>query len=167
MQITYNLTEEDQKKYISTNFEPKKISPRKIIILIAAIFFFFLALIFLIISDYPWAIIMFAIAILYCYLLYGLPKKYKKKYLDKLTSTGVLKETKTIEVNDGELRFTSPSRTVIHQYSDIKDISIINNYFIIIIFKHEDSIAIPKSAFSNNTEMIDFINQIKTNAKIL
>lgn len=167
MQITYNLTEEDQKKYISTNFEPKKISPRKIIILIAAIFFFFLALMFLIISDYLWAIIMFAIAILYCYLLYGLPKKYKKKYLDKLKSSGLLEETKIVEVNSNELKFSSPSRTTTHSYSDLSNISVVGDNFILINFKHADGIVIPTSAFSSKDEMINFINQIKTNAKIL
>lgn len=167
MQITYNITEEDQKKYISTNFEPKKISPRKIIMILVTIFFFFLALMFLIISDYLWAIIMFAVAILYCYLIYDLPKKHKKKYLDKLKSSGLLEETKIVEVSQNELKFSSPSRTTAHSYLDLSNITVIEDNFILINFKHADGIVIPTSAFSNKNEMIDFINQIKTNAKIL
>lgn len=51
MQITYNITEEDQKKYISTNFESKKISLRKIIMILVIIFLSFLALMFFVTSD--------------------------------------------------------------------------------------------------------------------
>ena len=167
MQITYNVTEEDQKKYIATNFVQKKTSFRKIIIILSIIVLIFSSLTLFAVSEYFLGSVAFFFAALYFYFCFLYPKRLKKKYLQKLNSTGILEETKTVEVSDDELRFISSSRKTSHKYSDIFKISILKDNFILINFKHEDSLAIPKSAFSDNAEMTNFINKIKSNAKIL
>ncbi|WP_333638516.1 YcxB family protein [Tissierella praeacuta] len=167
MQITYNITQEDQKKYISSSFISHKKHKFKVISIIVIIVLSFSFILALTIKEYFHSIIALILLALNVFIYHLNPKRFKKKYIRSLKNSGILEETRIIDISDNELKFSSSLRTVIHQYSDIKNISIINDYFIVISFKHEDSIAIPKSAFSNDIEMIDFINKIKTNAKIL
>lgn len=167
MKITYKLTNDDIQNYISTNFETNKFNSRKIILILGIVIFSFIGLVFLSISDYFEGVLMFALVIFYFYLLFGLPKRAKKKYINSLKSSGYLDETKVIEVNENEFKFETPSKTSIYHCSNISNISVIKDNFVLINFKHEDSLLIPTSAFSSKDEMVDFINTIKSNAKIL
>ncbi len=167
MKITYTLTDEDFQKYISTNFEPNKFNIKKIFFVFVIVIFSLASLLFFIFNEYTLGIIMLSVVVLYVFLLIEYPKIMKKKYLKKLESSGKLNELKTIELNVDECRFISPSRTIIQDYSDFSSISVLNNDFIMITFKQEDSMVVPISAFSNKDEMITFVNRIKTNAKIL
>lgn len=167
MKIIYTLTEEDQGKYLSTNFAPKKIKARMGVMSVIMFFLFLFSFYSFAGSSYIMGSFFLFFALLYFYLIFTAPKKAKKKYLDELKSTGVLSETKTVEASDNELRFTSPSRIVVHAYEDVSNVTVVNDSFVQINFKHADMILIPPSAFSNNDEIIEFVNLIKLNAKIL
>lgn len=165
MQVDYKFTEEDQRKYLSTNFNnnPKfKIIPILAIILLSVSLILSFTL-----DDFFYTIVLLAILFLVIFFYYINPRIIKNKYIKNLKSSGVLDENKTIEVSEYELKISSQSRTTAYQYSDITSISIINDYFIHVNFSLGDSIIVPKTAFSTNTEMIDFINKIKSNAKII
>lgn len=161
MKITYTFSDDDQMKYINTNFDTK-ITPRKIILVIAIIVFSFLGLAFMFSSDYYYAFLMFAFVAFYLYLLFGYPKRVKKK-LSK-TVVGV---QRIVEITESELTIIEPTRTNIYKLSEIKTVNLIDDYFASIGFDDNYSFVIPKSAFPTKDEMIDFINKIKTNAKIL
>ena len=167
MKITYTITEDDQQKYIMTDFGKKKFSLSKIIMTLVIIFFSLFGCIYFIVSEYFFGFFMFSIAILYFYLLRYHPRRIKKKYLNKLMSSGILGETKTVEVTPDGLKYESPSRTTIYKYASLSNISILDDSFVFIEFNSGDSLLIPTSAFSSNDEMVDFINTIKSNAKIL
>lgn len=167
MQISYKLTEEDLKKYISTNFNPKKRTILKIISTIGVVVLIIIVLMALISQDYFFATCITLFLIVIYTLDKFAPKHLKKKYIKKLKETSAINELRTIELKDDEIVVSSPSRTSIYKYSEITSVNLVNNYFVLIKFNLGDSIAIPGSAFSDNTEKIDFINRIKTNAKIL
>lgn len=165
MQISYKLTEDDQRKYISTNFSNNsklKIIPIIAIILLSISFILSFAL-----NDLFYTVLIFILLCLVIFLYYIKPRVLKNKYIKNLKTSGIFNETKTIEIGDNELKFSSPSRTSTHKYSDVTSITLVNDYFIHISFKHSDSIVIPKSAFSDEIDMIDFINKIKLYAKII
>ena len=167
MQITYKLTEEDLGKYISTDFKAKEKPISKIISTIAVIILVLIVLMALIAKEYFIAICIFLLLIAIYVADKYVPKRLKKKYIKKLKETSTINELRTIELKEDEIVVSLPSRTSIYKYSEITSVNLVNNYFVLIEFNLGDSIAIPGSAFSNNTDKIDFINRIKTNAKIL
>lgn len=162
MQITYNLTEEFKEKYISTNFDTKTKAILRIIILVSSIVLLIISLMAIIAKDLILFMFPMIISIIGFYVAF-LPKILKKKYFKSLD----FDDNKVVQIDKDGLFFKSSSRTTHFNYSEIKSIRLIDNYFILIVFRPGDSIAIPKYAFSNDNEMIDFINKIKSNAKIL
>ncbi|HOA79960.1 MAG TPA: YcxB family protein [Defluviitaleaceae bacterium] len=165
MQISYKLTEDDQRKYISTNFSNN--SKLKIIPIIAIILLSISLILSFTLDDLFYTVIIAALLFLIVFLYYINPRNLKNKYIRDLKASGILGETKTIEVNENNLTVSSLSRTTVYQHSDVTNVSVVNDYFIYISFKHGDSIVIPKSAFTNEIDMIDFINKIKLYAKII
>jgi len=116
----------------------------------------------LIAKDYSFAIsIIIFLGIIY-FILQS-PKFLKKKQLNKIDT----KDERTIEINENHLTVTKPTRITSYKFNEIKEVTLVNDYFVFVKFNLGDSLLIPKYAFLNDTEMIDFINQIKTNAKIL
>ncbi len=167
MQVSYRFTKDDIDNYLSTNFPLKKKRISNIIFIIGITFLVITDLMFLIIKDYSYTLFFTFFIILLLALNKYIPKHMKKKYINKLKSTGLIEELTTIELKEDEITISSPSSTSTFKYSVIEKVSLIKNYFVLIEFKSGENIVIPGSAFSSNTEIIDFINQIKTKAKIL
>lgn len=164
MQITYKLTEDDQKKYISANFQPKN---KNILLRILLIVLLTLSIVLFGLEEQIFATAFLVIDVV-CFLLYFiLPKSYKTKYIKNLDNAGVLNESKTIDVKDDELLITSPSRSTAYKYSDVASVSVISTDFIMLKFKHGDSLLLPISAFDSSAEKTEFINTVKLKAQIL
>lgn len=162
MKITYSITKEDFNKYISSDFSTRNKTIPKILLFIGSFILMIILLMALIAKDYSFAIpIIIFLGIIY-FASYS-SKLLKKKYLNKID----IKDERTIEINENHLTVTNSTRTTSYKFDEVKEINFINDYFVLIKFKPGDSIVIPKTAFSDNTKMIDFINKIKTNAKIL
>jgi hypothetical protein len=162
MKIDYKITDEDKQKYISSDLNTKKKTIPKIMVFVSSIILLLISLMALIAKDYAFATpILIFLAIIH--LLVNLPKLLKKKYIKSID----VNEERSVQVNDDSLTVANSSRTTIYKYSDIKSVDLINNYFVLIKFKLGDSVVIPGSAFSNTDDNIDFINKIKTNARII
>lgn len=162
MKINYKITNEFKERYISTNFDVKNKTILRSIVFIASIILLFISLIALISQDYSLFIVPLVIALSGFYITF-LPRILKKKYIKSLD----FNNENIVEVNESDLTIVSSSRTTTFNYSQVKEIYLVSNYFIFIRFRPGDSIVIPKYAFSDDTETIDFINKIKINAKIL
>ncbi len=162
MQITYNITEECKEKYISSDFNTKNKTFLKIFVFLSSFILIVILLMALIAKDYSFAVpIIIFLGIMY-FILQS-PKLLKKKQLNKIDT----KDERTVEINENHLTVTKPTRTTSYKFNEIKEVTLVNDYFVFVKFNLGDSLLIPKYAFLNDTEMIDFINQIKTNAKIL
>lgn len=162
MKITYSITEEDLKKYVSSDFSAKNKTIPKLLLFIGGFALIAILLLALIAKDYSFAIPI-TVFLVVIYFILKSPKLLKKKYLSRINT----EDERIIEINENHLTVTNPTRTTSYKFNEIKEVAFINDYFVFIKFNPGDSLLIPKSAFSNDTEMIDFINQIKTNAKIL
>lgn len=166
MQLKYTITDEDNKRFIACNFQnqDKRYRFFSHLIFIVAILYFIITLISqnykVIISS------LFLVGALY-YVYFIAPKNSRKKYLKKLEQSEFLNEERTIMLENEQVTLKTKSRTLSHEYTNIEKISTIDNYFVIISFKYNDSITIPNSAFENNNQKIEFINTLKLKAGIL
>ncbi len=162
MKITYNITEEDLKKYVSSDFSTKDKTISRILLFIGGFVLIAILLLALIAKDYSFAmpITVFLVVI---YFILKSPKLLKKKYLNRINT----EDERIIEINENHLTVTNSTRTTSYKFNEIKEVTFVNDYFIFIRFNPGDSLLIPKTAFSDNMEMIDFINKIKVKSKIL
>lgn len=163
MKLSYAFTDEDLEQYIKTDFNNKKNKILSKLLMFVLIFItVFISLAFLFTKDLSFLILSIILLIL-TYFLSNKTKFLKKKYINKIKTDG----EKTVEITDTHLILTSLTRSSSFTLDEIKEVNLINNYFIFIKFSLDDTFVIPKSAFSTDVEMINFINLIKTNAKIL
>lgn len=162
MLITYKITDADKRKYSSSSLNKKKQTVPKLLFYSGTIILVLISLIAIIAKDFSFATPIIAFLIV-THLLANIPKLLKNKYIKSIDSD----EERTIEISKDSLIISNPSRSTSYNYSDIKSVDYVDDYFVLIKFNLGDSSLIPVSAFSNNTEMIDFVNKIKTNAKIL
>jgi hypothetical protein len=162
MKITYSITEEDLKKYVSSDFSAKNKTIPKLLLFIGGFALIAILLLALIAKDYSFAIpiIVFLVVI---YLILKSPKLLKKKYLNKIDT----KDERIIEIDENHLTVTNSTRTTSYKFNEIEEVTFVNDYFIFIRFNPGDSLLIPKTAFSDSMEMIGFINKIKVKSKIL
>lgn len=162
MKITYTLTDEDLQKYTTTDFiNSNKIIP-KILIFVGSFVLIVILLMAIIAKDYSF-IIPITIVFMLLHVILKSPKFFKKKYLKTINTN----EKRIVEIGDNDLIVTNSTRSTYYKFSEIKEVSFVNDYFVFIKFYQGDSLIIPRTAFSDNEELIDFINKIKSNAKIL
>ena len=162
MKITYTLTDEDLQKYTTTDFVNKnKIAP-KTLIFIGSFILIIILLIAIIAKDYSY-VVSIALFFMILYFILQSPKFFKKKYLKALNTD----EERIVEIGDKDLMVINSTRSTSYKFSEIKEVNFVNEYFVFVKFNPGDSLIIPKTAFSNNEEIIDFINKIKTKARIL
>ena len=162
MKVTYTLNDADIKKFMSSDFRTKKNTILKIILVVTFIILTLILLISLIAKDYLFSTPLFLFLLFVSIILYY-PKVLKKKYIKNLNTDN----KKAIELKEGVLVVSSSDRKTSYNYTDIKKVNFVNDYFVLIEFKPGDSIVIPKSAFNDNLEITTFINLLKTNAHIL
>lgn len=166
MLITYKITEEDKKRYISSNLITNKSKMLNIIFLLCFLILFSITLLALIAKDYFFAFSVFAVSMVLLILVRNAPKFQKKKYISSLEKNSYLNETRTVRIDENHLMVGTSSRTTCYKFLDIKKVES-DGYFVVITFRAGDSVAIPGSAFSNYEERIDFLNLIRTKAKII
>lgn len=165
MEIKYSFTETDYKKYINSDFN--LISPkRRILIRAINVVIVFLILISLFFNDLTFTLTLSAIYALFVYLQVFQPRLMKKQLIKKLKKSDLL-EGKTIRLDDDKMHIIDKNTTFSHLYSNIEKIDVIKDAFILILFKSQNSFVVPISAFKDHNEKVDFINKIKTSAKIL
>jgi len=162
MKITYTLTDEDLNKFSTSNFSNKNKTIPKVLFFAASLVLIVILIMALIAQDYIFAL-MPAIFLLIAYFILKSPKILRNKYLKSIDTTGV----RAVEINNSELIATNSSRSTSYRLNTVDKVELLDDYFVFIKFNQGDSLIIPSSAFSTKDEMINFINKIKTNAKIL
>ncbi len=165
MEINYSLTETDYKKYISSDFNLISTKKRTLIRAINVITVF-LILISLFFRDLTFTLALAVIFAFFIYLQVFQPRLMKIQLIKKLNKANLL-GVKTIRLDDEKMHIIDKLSTSAHLYSSIEKIAIIEDAFVLILFKTQNSFVVPISAFKDHNEKVDFINKIKSLAKIL
>ena len=137
MQVSYKITDEFKDKYLSIDFDEKRKSNIRKAILIICI----ALIIFAIIALYNRRYLLFTFPTLISlpgiYLAF-LPKTIKRKYIEKLDPN----EKSIIKINDNYLTISGSGKTANVDYSEIKDLKIVGDYFLVIIL-NDGNAALP------------------------
>ena len=156
MQVSYKITDEFKEKYLSIDFDEKRKSNMRKVILLISIALIIFALIALynrrfLLFTFPTLISLPGIYIAF------LPKTIKRKYIEKLDPN----EKSVIKINEDHLTISGSGKLANVEYSQIKDLKIVGDYFVVIVFNDGNAALIPNYAFTDNSHRDNYVSTLR------
>lgn len=162
MQIEFQATEDDYKKFLISFFFKRNLAKRLALLIILSLWIGSFRE-----SGQPFILPAFlfkaAVASLIFFVIFVLtPYIIAKVNFTKAFKTNLLTKPKTIATNDEGITITTENENTFWKWEALKNAEITNGYLFISLFTNKFYL-IPSNAFSNNNEAINFLGVIKSN----
>lgn len=156
MQVSYTINDEFKEKYLSINFDGKAMTKKRRLFLFMSLALIGASFVALYLKKYILFSFCLLISLPGIYITF-LPKVIKRKYIESLNQN----ERSTIKLRDDTLTVSGGSHFAEVSYSQITDLKVYDDYFLVITFDGNNSLLIPRYAFSNDQQMDTFIETLK------
>lgn len=162
MQIEFQATEDDYKKFLTSYFFKRNLAKRLALLIILSLWIGSFRE-----SSQPFILTTFllkaAVASLILFVIFVLtPYVIAKVNFNKAFKTNLLTKPKTIATSDEGITVTTENENTFWKWEAIKNAEITNGYLFISLFTNKFYL-IPSNAFLNDNESINFLGVIKSN----